>query len=213
MAQDHTRAFLVCLGMSLSASFVLDASASDKPLPNTLGKLAVACESHGERPAAEFRQSLVSARTAKPGWRVFLDEGTPAQKSAAATWLAGRLGLTLHRVDLATVTSKYIGETEKNLSNLFERAERQDWVLFFDEADALFGRRTEVSDAHDRYANESTDYVLQRLERYEGLVILASNRPVPPALRGKMAKHAHAVVPLGPDKKISWPRVCRPAKK
>jgi SpoVK/Ycf46/Vps4 family AAA+-type ATPase len=81
----------------------------------------------------------------------------------------------VYRVDLSLVVSKYIGETEKNLENVFQHAERQECLLFFDEADALFGKRTGVSNAHDRYANQEVAYLLQRLEEYEGLVILASN--------------------------------------
>ncbi len=73
------------------------------------------------------------------------------------------------------VVSKYIGETEKNLSKLFDKAENKDWILFFDEADALFGKRTGIRDAHDRYANQEISYLLQRVEDYNGLVILASN--------------------------------------
>jgi len=73
------------------------------------------------------------------------------------------------------VVSKYIGETEKNLSQLFERAKNKDWILFFDEADALFGKRTNVRDAHDKYANQEVAYLLQRIENHNGLIILASN--------------------------------------
>ena len=73
------------------------------------------------------------------------------------------------------VVSKYIGETEKNLELLFARAEDKDWILFFDEADALFGKRTNVRDAHDKYANQEVSYLLQRIEDYDGLVILATN--------------------------------------
>ncbi|MBK8195839.1 MAG: ATP-binding protein, partial [Lewinellaceae bacterium] len=81
----------------------------------------------------------------------------------------------VYRIDLSTVVSKYIGETEKNLSSLFERAEDKNWILFFDEADALFGKRTNVRDAHDKYANQEVSYLLQRIEEFGGLVILASN--------------------------------------
>ena len=84
-------------------------------------------------------------------------------------------GKLVFRVDLSMVVSKYIGETEKNLSRIFDAAERLNVILFFDEADALFGKRTEVKDAHDRYANMETSYLLQRIEEYNGLVILASN--------------------------------------
>jgi hypothetical protein len=98
-------------------------------------------------------------------------------KTMAAEIVAGELGLELYAIDLATVVSKYIGETEKNLGRLFDAAERANAVLFFDEADALFGKRSEVRDSHDRYANVEVSYLLQRLEEYEGVAILASNLP------------------------------------
>ena len=85
------------------------------------------------------------------------------------------LGLDLFRVDLATIVSKYIGETEKNLDRIFDAAEGSNAILFFDEADALFGKRSEVSDAHDRYANIEVAYLLQKMEGYAGAVILATN--------------------------------------
>jgi MoxR-like ATPase len=97
-------------------------------------------------------------------------------KTLAAEIVAAHLDLELYRVDLAGVVSKYIGETEKNLRSVFDAAERCGAVLFFDEADALFGRRTEVRDSHDRYANIEVDYLLQRMEAYRGLAILATNR-------------------------------------
>lgn len=96
-------------------------------------------------------------------------------KTMAAQVIAHDLGLELYRVDLATVVSKYIGETEKNLDRIFSAAEGSNAILFFDEADALFGKRSEVSDAHDRYANIETSYLLQRMEGYEGCVVLATN--------------------------------------
>jgi len=97
-------------------------------------------------------------------------------KTMAAQVLARSLGLDLYRVDLAGVVSKYIGETEKHLRELFEACERAPALLLFDEADALFGKRTQVSDAHDRYANIEIDYVLQRMEQFDGLAVLATNR-------------------------------------
>lgn len=96
-------------------------------------------------------------------------------KTMGAEVIAHELQLELYRIDLSRVVSKYIGETEKNLSTVFQEAESCNAVLFFDEADALFGKRTEVSDAHDRYANVETSYLLQRMEEYEGVVILATN--------------------------------------
>jgi AAA+ superfamily predicted ATPase len=96
-------------------------------------------------------------------------------KTMAAEVIARDLALDLYKIDLAAVVSKYIGETEKNLARIFAAAEASNAILFFDEADALFGKRAEVRDAHDRYANIETAYLLQRLEAYEGLVILATN--------------------------------------
>ncbi|HMQ32797.1 MAG TPA: ATP-binding protein [Chloroflexaceae bacterium] len=96
-------------------------------------------------------------------------------KTMAAGAIAGELGLDLYKVDLSLVVSKYIGETEKNLGRIFDEAARSGAVLFFDEADALFGKRAEVKDAHDRYANIEVGYLLQKLEEYPGLAVLATN--------------------------------------
>ena len=97
-------------------------------------------------------------------------------KTMAAQVIARSLGMEIYRVDLAAVVNKYIGETEKNLRRLFDAAERANVLLFFDEADALFGQRTQVKDAHDRFANIQIDYLLQRMEQFEGVAILATNR-------------------------------------
>ena len=93
----------------------------------------------------------------------------------AAEVIANDLRLNLYRIDLSAVVSKYIGETEKNLRRLFDAAEDGGAILFFDEADALFGKRSEVKDSHDRYANIEINYLLQRMEAYRGLAILATN--------------------------------------
>jgi SpoVK/Ycf46/Vps4 family AAA+-type ATPase len=96
-------------------------------------------------------------------------------KTLAAAWLARQLGLPLFRVDLAGVLSKYIGETEKNLAAMLSAAEAAEVVLLFDEADALFGKRTEIRSANDRFANTQTDYLLQRLEAWSGIAVLTTN--------------------------------------
>jgi SpoVK/Ycf46/Vps4 family AAA+-type ATPase len=96
-------------------------------------------------------------------------------KTLAAEVLANELELDLFRIDLSAVVSKYIGETEKNLRRVFDAAEEGGAILFFDEADALFGKRSEVKDSHDRYANVEISYLLQRMEAYRGLAILATN--------------------------------------
>jgi SpoVK/Ycf46/Vps4 family AAA+-type ATPase len=96
-------------------------------------------------------------------------------KTMAAEIIAGELSLDLYKIDLSSMVSKYIGETEKNLARVFHEAETSNAILFFDEADALFGKRSEVRDSHDRYANIEVGYLLQRMEEYEGVVILATN--------------------------------------
>jgi SpoVK/Ycf46/Vps4 family AAA+-type ATPase len=96
-------------------------------------------------------------------------------KTMAAEVLARELRLDLYRIDLSAVVSKYIGETEKNLKQVFDAAEEGGVLLLFDEADALFGKRSEVSDSHDRYANIEVGYLLQRMEAYQGLAILTTN--------------------------------------
>jgi len=106
---------------------------------------------------------------------LFYGTQVAGQRSTAA--LIGSLAKqATYRVDLSKIVSKYIGETEKQLAALFDTAEKKDWILFFDEAEALFGKRTDVKDAHDKYANLDTAYLLQRIESYSGLVILSSNR-------------------------------------
>ncbi len=111
----------------------------------------------------------------RPGVRALFIGQSGTGKTLAAGWLATRLGMPIYRVDLAAVTSKYIGETEKNLALLLARAENAEVVLLFDEADSMFGRRTEVNTSNDRFANAQTNYLLQRIESFDGLAILTSN--------------------------------------
>jgi ATP-dependent 26S proteasome regulatory subunit len=130
-------------------------------------------------------------------------------KTMAAEILAADLALDLYRVDLAGVVSKYIGETEKNLRRVFEAAEHSGAILFFDEADTLFGTRTEVRDSHDRYANLEVNYLLQRMEDYSGLAILATNRRS--ALDTAFLRRLRCVIefpfPNADDRRRIWERV------
>ena len=114
-------------------------------------------------------------RKLKPGFRALFYGPPGTGKTMAATLLGKFTGHDVYRIDLSSLVSKYIGETEKNLSTLFERAENKNWILFFDEADSLFGKRTNVRDAHDRFANQEVSYLLQRVEEFSGLSILCSN--------------------------------------
>ncbi len=108
-------------------------------------------------------------------WVLFDGEDGTAKRISAEV-LAGEIGLPLYRVDLKVVVSQYIGETEKNLSRMFGRLRQKDRILFFDEADALFGKRTEVRDSHDRYANIEVNYLLQKFESTSGIGIISTNR-------------------------------------
>jgi SpoVK/Ycf46/Vps4 family AAA+-type ATPase len=96
-------------------------------------------------------------------------------KTMTAQVLASRLGLELYKVDLSQITDKYIGETEKRLKQVFDQAEKSNMILFFDEADALLGKRSEVKDANDEHANTEVAYLLQRMEEYHGIVLMATN--------------------------------------
>lgn len=133
------------------------------------------------RQRCEWRESLADllgpAMRARyrPGVRALFVGASGTGKTLAAGWLATQLGLPLYRVDTAAITSKYIGETEKNLAQLFARAEHAEAVLLFDEADALFSKRTDVKESNDRFANAQTNYLLQRIETFEGIALLTSN--------------------------------------
>ena len=109
------------------------------------------------------------------GLNVLFSGTSGTGKTMSAEIIAGELKLDLFKIDLSSVVSKYVGETERNLSRIFREAETSNSILFFDEADALFGKRSEVKDAHDRYANIEINYLLQKLDEYEGIIILATN--------------------------------------
>jgi DNA polymerase III delta prime subunit len=111
----------------------------------------------------------------KPGYRALFYGPPGTGKTLTVSLLGKNLGLDVYRVDLSMIVSKYIGETEKNLSRIFDTAAHQNWILFFDEADALFGKRTEANSSNDRHSNQQTAYLLQRIEDFPGFIILASN--------------------------------------
>jgi hypothetical protein len=130
-------------------------------------------------------------------------------KTTAAEVIAGELGLDLYRIDLAGIVSKYIGETEKNLNRVFEAAADANAVLLFDEADALFGKRSEVRDSHDRYANVEISYLLQKIEQYEGVAILATNlrAHIDEAFTRRLAFTVHFPFPDDAARRVLWERV------
>lgn len=129
-------------------------------------------------------------------------------KTLAAEVIANELALDLYRIDLASVVSKYIGETEKNLRRVFEAAEDSGAILVFDEADALFGKRSDVKDSHDRYANIETSYLLQRMEAYRGLAILTTNMKsaLDPAFKRRLRFIVHFPFPDAAQREAIWRR-------
>ncbi len=140
----------------------------------------------------------------KPGYRA-LFHGPPGTGKTLTTMLLGKYtDRPVFRIDLSRVVSKYIGETEQNLSRLFDKAENKNWILFFDEADALFGKRTDVRDAHDKYANQEVAYLLQRIETYNGLTILATNQRghIDDAFARRFQNIIHFPLPR-PDERVS----------
>ncbi len=150
--------------------------------------------------------NFLAGRPGARGVRVLLSGPPGTGKTLSAEVLAHELGVDLLLVDIARIVSKWIGETEKNLSEVFDAAERSQAVLFFDEADALFGRRTEVSDAHDRYANLETAYLLTRLERFEGLAVLSTNlrQNVDPAFIRRLEFVIELEEPARPEREALW---------
>jgi SpoVK/Ycf46/Vps4 family AAA+-type ATPase len=143
---------------------------------------------------------------ANPGIRLMLTGGPGTGKSTTSEVLATALGTDLLVVDISRIVSKWIGETEKNLERVFDVAERTQAVLMLDEADALFGTRTEISDAHDRYANLETAYLLQRLDHFDGIAVLATNlkHNIDPAFLRRMDFVIEFDLPDVPSRRTLW---------
>jgi len=162
----------------------LPLSSLDIP-PDTLGQL--------QRVASELRAGTLP--TSATGLFLY---GSAASSALAAEAVAHALGRDLLRVDSGAVVSRYIGETEKNLDRILETTDPASSILFFDEADALFGERTEVQDSHNRYANIEVSYLLQRLESFSGLVIFATASPIE-SIVGRLVRYA-IHLPPGPGR-------------
>jgi hypothetical protein len=178
-AADVSRSIRVRAGLSLAAGVKLvrpTATWDDLVLPpDRVAQLREALDRLRHQDVVLDDWGFLAGRRGARGVRMLLAGPPGTGKTLSAEVLAAEFGVDLLVVDISRVVSKWIGETEKNLAEVFDAAERAQAVLFFDEADALFGRRTEVSDAHDRYANLETAYLLARLEGFEGLAVLATN--------------------------------------
>jgi len=171
-AWEAEAGLLGTLAQPLPVAIPDEALVLSKPVSQELQQLVARC-----RLREELNADLGATIRARyqQGVRCLLVGPSGTGKTLVAGWLATRLGLPLYRVDLASVVSKYIGETEKNLATLLSRAEHCEIVLLFDEADSLFGKRTDIKDSNDRFANSQTNYLLQRIEFYRGIVLLTSN--------------------------------------
>jgi predicted nucleic acid-binding protein len=159
---------------------------------------------HRERLVAD---GLIVESGGSGGGITALFSGSPGTgKTLAAHVVAAELGMDIVRVDLSAIVDKYIGETQKNLEQVFRQAESLNVVLFFDEADALFGRRSEVKDAHDRYANQEVAYLLQRMEQFDGITILATNLRgnLDPAFSRRLSFILHFPDPDIPTRQRLW---------
>jgi AAA+ superfamily predicted ATPase len=165
---------------------------------------------YARRRASLFGPTSVGSRSRPPAGLACLFYGPPGcGKTMAAQVLAAELGRDLYRVDLSQVVDKYVGETEKRLDLLFREAAAADVVLFFDEADALFAQRTDITDAHDRYANLETGFLLQRLEEHPGVVLLATNllRNLDPAFQRRLSFMIEFPAPGRPERRAIWDRL------
>ena len=142
----------------------------------------------------------------KQGYRALFHGPPGTGKTLAAALLGKKLGMSVYRIDISKVTSKYIGETEKNLAKVFDMAENRDWILFFDEGDALFGKRSLTSDSKDRYANQEVSFLLQRIEDYPGTVLLSTNfkSNIDPAFLRRFQSLVHFPIPTPPQRLILW---------
>jgi len=142
----------------------------------------------------------------KPGYRSLFYGPPGTGKTMTASLLGKSTGLDVYRIDLSMVVSKFIGETEKNLSNIFDQAEHKNWILFFDEADALFGKRTQTSSSNDRYANQEVSYLLQRIEDFPGVIILATNLKanLDEAFSRRFQSMIHFPIPSALQRKKLW---------
>ena len=160
------------LAQPLTAEIPDEALVLSKSVNQELQQLVARCRS---REHLDDSLGITIKARYQQGVRCLMVGPSGTGKTLVASWLATRLGLPLYCVDLASVVSKYIGETEKNLASLLARAEHSEIVLLFDEADSLFGKRTDIKDSNDRFANSQTNYLLQRIEFYRGIVLLTSN--------------------------------------
>lgn len=194
---------LDALAQPLTDPVTEEALVLDADLRGSLQSLLLRC-----RARDGLVETLGASATTRyhPGVRALFVGPSGTGKTLAASWLATQLAMPLYRVDLASVTSKYIGETEKNLAQLLARAEQAGVMLLFDEADSLFGKRTDVQQANDRFANAQTNYLLQRIETYDGVTLLTSNsrQRFDKAFARRLDMVIEFTLPRPPERRALW---------
>ena len=148
-------------------------------------------------------------RKIRPGYKVLFYGPSGTGKTLTASLIGKQFDKDVYRIDLSQVVSKFIGETEKNLEQVFSKAQDKEWILFFDEADALFGKRTGVQSSNDRYANQEVSYLLQRIEDFSGLVILASNlkNNIDQAFLRRFNQIIHFPAPNAEERLMIWKKM------
>lgn len=142
----------------------------------------------------------VNEKNPRPVFKILFSGGSAADKTKAAKMIARHLGIEIHRIKFSEILSENVADAEKKITKIINEATTNNWILFFDEADALFGKRTNVKDAHDRYANQEISFLLQKLEEYEGAIIF--NCRECSSLDQKFAKYFQTIIhfPVGPKK-------------
>ncbi|MEY2633117.1 MAG: hypothetical protein RIR00_1771 [Pseudomonadota bacterium] len=165
---------------------------------------------HWMRNEARLMQDWGLAKHLKPGYRALFYGPPGTGKTLTATLLGKATGSAVYRIDLSMLVSKYIGETEKNLAGVFDQAANKRWILFFDEADSLFGQRTQTSNANDRHANQQVSYLLQRIEDFPGVVILASNlrANIDEAFSRRFQSAVYFPMPSAEERLQLWRGIC-----
>ncbi|MCP4160253.1 MAG: ATP-binding protein [Deltaproteobacteria bacterium] len=165
-------------------------------------KELLAWQEHGHK----LIDDLNMKRTVQPGYRALFYGPSGTGKTITASLIGKKTGIPVYRVDISQMVSKYIGETEKNLEKIFNTAEEHNWILFFDEADALFGKRTSIGTSNDKHANQETAYLLQRIESSTNIVILATNlkKNLDDAFTRRFQSIIHFPVPDKKERKRLW---------
>ena len=207
--RDHSRRRLDDLAERIEPAATWDDLVVPEPVRSALRQIAA----HVRQRTRVYEDWGFAGRSRTSGVSALFCGESGTGKTMAAEVIAHELGLDLYRIDLSSVVSKYIGETEKNLKRVFDAAEDSGSILLFDEADALFGKRSEVKDSHDRYANIEVSYLLQRMEAYRGLAVLTTNMKA--ALDGAFQRRLRFVVTFPfPDSQLReaiWRRMFPPA--